>query len=137
MQLATVPLPGRELRGPLSLRSLAFTQVCQRIGAPAPYLRGLPPKLQLAVVNWSLSRQQSSALLRLAGDEVRAVAEADLRSHARRLVTFFLEEHGDLPVLDTEARFEVELADTVTGGELPRPLVGYLDLVLADGRSSS
>jgi hypothetical protein len=73
MAMTRVPLPGRTDSTPLALRELAFGQLCTKVGAPAPYLRTLPAKLQLAAMNWGLSRESSSALLRLAGNEVRAV----------------------------------------------------------------
>jgi hypothetical protein len=73
MALARVPLPGRDTGKPLPLREQAFGQLCQKIGAPAPYVRQLPVKLQVACMNWGLSRHQGNALLRLAGDEVRAI----------------------------------------------------------------
>jgi hypothetical protein len=41
--------------------------------------------------------------------------------------------HGDLPVVATEMRFEMELVEPDTGEVMPRKLVGYFDLVLADG----
>lgn len=73
MQLARVPFAGRDPGEPLPLRELAFSQLCTKLGAPAPYIRNLPVKLQVACVNYGLTRQRSPALLRLAGDEVRAV----------------------------------------------------------------
>ena len=73
MAIAPVPLPGRPPIGPVPLRELAFTQLCQRIGAPASYIRNLPGKLQLANMNWGITREQQPALLRLGGGEVRAV----------------------------------------------------------------
>jgi len=73
MQLVRVPFAGRDPGEPLALRELAFSQLCNKIGAPAPYIRGLPPKLQTACINYGLSRRDGAALLRLAGDEVRAV----------------------------------------------------------------
>lgn len=73
MHLVPVPLPGRPQSGPVALRELAFTQIAQRIGAPPGYIRELPPKLQIANMNWGLTREPRPALLRLAGGEVRAV----------------------------------------------------------------
>jgi hypothetical protein len=73
MALARVPLPGRDVGEPLRLRELAFKQLCERIAVPAPYVRGLPAKLQVACVNWGLAQADQNALLRLAGGEVRAV----------------------------------------------------------------
>lgn len=73
MQLVRVPFAGRDPGEPLPLRELAFAQLCTKIGAPAPYIRALPPKLQIACLNYGLSREKSPALFRLAGGEVRAV----------------------------------------------------------------
>lgn len=73
MELVPVPLPGRPHRDPLALRDLAFGQLCQRVGAPAPYLKSLPAKLQIANVNWGLATKKASAMLRCAGNEVRAI----------------------------------------------------------------
>lgn len=73
MQLAPVPLPGRPTSPPIAVRELAFAQLAQRIGAPSAYLKGLPAKLQMACVNYGLTREKQSAVLRLAGNEVRAI----------------------------------------------------------------
>jgi hypothetical protein len=45
MQLVRIPFAGRDPGEPLPLRELAFSQLAQKIGAPAPYLRELPAKL--------------------------------------------------------------------------------------------
>jgi Domain of unknown function (DUF932) len=73
MQLVPVPLPGAKLTRPLALREHAFGQLCQKLDAPAAYVRELPAKLQMACVNWALTQRQQGALLRVAGDEIRAV----------------------------------------------------------------
>ena len=73
MELVRIPFAGREVGTPLALREHAFGQLCTKVGAPANYLRTLPPKLQIANVNWGLSQKRAPALLRLAGDEVRAI----------------------------------------------------------------
>jgi hypothetical protein len=73
MQLVRVPFAGRDVGEPLALREQAFSQLCSRFGAPAPYIRTLPPKLQIACMNYGLTQDKSAALLRLAGGEVRAV----------------------------------------------------------------
>jgi hypothetical protein len=73
MALMPVPFDGRLDGEPMPLRELAFSQLCAKIGAPPAYVRDLPARLQLACVNWGMVRQQSSALLRLARGEVRAV----------------------------------------------------------------
>ena len=61
------------MRGPLPLRDLAFTQLCQRIGAPAGFIRELPEALQLTNMNWRLQVEERSARLRLSNGEVRGV----------------------------------------------------------------
>ncbi len=73
MAIAPVPLPGREPMQPMPLRELAFSQLCTRIGAPPSYIRDLPAKLQMANMNFGMTKERQSALLRLAGGEVRAV----------------------------------------------------------------
>lgn len=73
MAIAPVPLPGRDVGGRFPLRELAFSQLCQRIGAPPAYVRTLPAKLQVANMNFGMTREKQSALLRLAGGEVRAI----------------------------------------------------------------
>ena len=73
MVLAPVPLLGRSPMTPIPLRELAFSQLCTRIGAPPAYVRELPPKLQTACMNYGLTREKQSALLRVGGGEVRAV----------------------------------------------------------------
>lgn len=73
MAIAPVPLPGRLPMAPVPLRELAFTQLCTRVGAPPGYIRNLPAKLQVANMNWGITREQQPALLRLGGGEVRAI----------------------------------------------------------------
>ncbi len=73
MVLAPVPLLGRSPMSPVPLRELAFSQLCTRIGAPPAYIRELPAKLQIANMNWGMTREKQSALLRVGGGEVRAV----------------------------------------------------------------
>lgn len=73
MAIAPVPLPGREVGTRYPLRELAFSQLCNRIGAPPAYLRALRAKLQMANVNFGMTRETQSVLRRLAGGEVRAV----------------------------------------------------------------
>ncbi len=73
MQLTRVPFDGRPEGDPLNLRELAFGQLCTKLGAPANYIRSLPARLQVANVNWGLVQQNTPALLRLAGGEVRAI----------------------------------------------------------------
>lgn len=73
MQLIAVPFRGRETSPPLALREHAFKQLCEKIGAPSAYLREVPAKLQIANVNFGMSKKTSPAMLRIAGDEIRAV----------------------------------------------------------------
>lgn len=73
LALAPLPVPGARVRGPYHLRNRAFSQLCAKIDAPAPYLKKLPAKLQLAALNWGASRSDGEALLRLAGGEARAM----------------------------------------------------------------
>lgn len=68
-----MPLPGREDTAPLALRELAVSQLCAKANAPAPYVRTLLSKLQMACMNWGLGQEPQNALLRLADNEVRAV----------------------------------------------------------------
>ena len=73
MVVAPVPLLGRSPMIPIPLRELAFSQLCTRIGAPPAYVRELSPKLQTACMNYGLTKEKQSALLRVGGGEVRAV----------------------------------------------------------------
>lgn len=73
MALAPILFIGRDPVSQRPLRELAFNQLCSRVSAPPAYVRTLPAKLQLACMNFGLSREKQPALLRLAGDEVRAV----------------------------------------------------------------
>ncbi len=73
MVLAPVPLLGRSPMPAVPLRELAFSQLCTRVGAPPAYVRELPPKLQTACMNYGLTKEKQSALLRVGGGEVRAV----------------------------------------------------------------
>jgi hypothetical protein len=73
MAIAPVPLPGRDVSARFPLRELAFSQLCTRVGAPPAYVRTLPAKLQIACMNYGMTKERQSALFRLAGGEVRAV----------------------------------------------------------------
>ena len=75
--LAAIPVPGRPNHGLLPMRKAAFRHLASAIGAPADYLLGLPAKLATACISTGLQRldpKNTSKLLRLANDEVRAVA---------------------------------------------------------------
>lgn len=56
-----------------------------------------------------------------------------LEAKGQALVRAFLNVHGDLSVVGVEQRFEVDIEDPETGESLPRPLVGYFDLVVREG----
>ena len=58
----------------------------------------------------------------------------DLEKHAERLVQCFLNRYAELPVEDTEARFDLELIDPDTGEVMPRTMLGYFDFILNDRR---
>ena len=70
-------------------------------------------------------------------DEVRLGkwTPGDLRDHAGRLVRCFLEQHGEMEVEGTETRFELNLYDPDSGECMERPLIGYFDLYLGEGRA--
>lgn len=72
-ELAEIPIPGRAASEPLLLRDLAFSQLCTKLGVPTAYVRELPAKLQAANLNYALATHQESAMLRLAGDHIRAI----------------------------------------------------------------
>lgn len=61
-------------------------------------------------------------------------ARAQLAAEADRLVRVFLAEAGDLPVIESEVRFDFVVRDPTTGEEMPRPLIGFFDAELANGR---
>jgi CRISPR/Cas system-associated exonuclease Cas4 (RecB family) len=58
---------------------------------------------------------------------------AALEEEGERLVRHFVEEMGQLPVVETEVRFDFLLVDPDTGEQLPRALVGFFDAELANG----
>lgn len=60
---------------------------------------------------------------------------ASLEAKGQALVACYLAKHGDMEVVRVEQRFEIDLFDPATGEVLPRPLLGYFDLVVADGDS--
>jgi putative RecB family exonuclease len=76
----------------------------------------------------------------LTADLTAGMAEATIRwknttpdaleAEARALLAFYLADHGELPVAEVEAPFELELKDPATGEVVGRPLTGYFDLVL-------
>jgi CRISPR/Cas system-associated exonuclease Cas4 (RecB family) len=56
-----------------------------------------------------------------------------LRAEADLLVRAFLAARGELPVKETEVRFDLAIVDPETGEEMRRPLVGYVDMELVTG----
>jgi hypothetical protein len=73
-RFALRPLAGHE--PPRELRSTAFSMLCNRLGAPAEFIRDrLPEPLQLATLNYLMAQGEKpgSATLRLRGDEVSAI----------------------------------------------------------------
>lgn len=73
MDIAALPYVGRDPGAPLALREQAFDQLGARCAFPGTYLRALPIKLAIAAVNYHLTRDRKPALLRTAGNEVRAI----------------------------------------------------------------
>lgn len=74
--LAPVPVPGARNLGPYKMRNTAFRQLCSRINVPSDYMLRLPPKLQLANLNWALTHDDAAkrdGKLRLAGNQARAL----------------------------------------------------------------
>jgi hypothetical protein len=72
-QFALVPLTRHH--PPKALRNNGFTNLMNRIGAPADFIRRLPAPLQLANVNYLMGEhdESTSATLRLRGEQVAAV----------------------------------------------------------------
>lgn len=73
---APVPVPGARSHGPFKFRNTAFRRLCQRISVPSDYMLRLPPKLQLACLNYALMHDDGAkrdGKLRLAGDQARAL----------------------------------------------------------------
>lgn len=56
-----------------------------------------------------------------------------LEAEAERLVRVFIDAYGELAVKETEVRFDLLVIDPDTGEQMPRPLIGYLDMELAAG----
>ncbi len=77
--IAPLAVPGRTspVDRPLPLRRQGFMHLCQRIGAPSDYLRQLPAKYQIQLMNHGLLSAGKSAsqgaLVRTVGGEVRAL----------------------------------------------------------------
>lgn len=95
MALMPVPFDGRLDGQPMLLRELAFSQLCTKIGAPSAYVRELPARLQLACVNLGVVRQEAPALLRLAGNEVRAIVSERYAAADDALILEILSEVFD------------------------------------------
>lgn len=65
---------GASAPAPISLRRMAFGQLCERVRVPAGYVATLPPKLQIACMNWAMSHGEAgTALVRRAGGDARAI----------------------------------------------------------------
>lgn len=56
-----------------------------------------------------------------------------LQAEGARLVRLFIEQKGDLPVIESEVRFDFVIVDPDTGEQMPRPLLGYFDAELVTG----
>lgn len=56
-----------------------------------------------------------------------------LDEEGERLVRLFMHEKGELPVVESEVRFDFVIIDPGTGEQTARPLVGYFDAELANG----
>lgn len=78
-------------------------------------------------------RADLAAALSVGGFAWRAETTESLVAEAERLVRSFLATHAELPVLETEVPFELDLVDPETGEILPRRLIGYLDFELQTG----
>lgn len=103
MELAQIPYAGRHVLPPVSLREHAFAQLTARIGAPASYVRELPPKLAMACVNFGLTNHERPALLRTAGDAVRAIVSDRYAALDDALVLEILDETLTLAGLQRDA----------------------------------
>lgn len=57
----------------MALRANAFAQLCTKLRVPGRFARELPDDLLADTMNWALTRYGGTLLLRLAGDQVRAV----------------------------------------------------------------
>ena len=82
----------------------------------------------LRILRADLGAALASPDYRVDGNEA-----ATLLAEAEKLLALFLAHLDDLEVVTVEERFELHLLHPDTGEPLPRPLVGFLDLVLADG----
>ena len=81
--LVTVPMEGRTSQS-FPLRRHAFSQLCNRVGAPSDYIRKLPTKLQMINLNHGLQRVEDSKgnLVRLANGEARAILSQGERGYS-------------------------------------------------------
>jgi putative RecB family exonuclease len=64
----------------------------------------------------------------------RDTTPTDITAEAQRLVRLFVETSGEMAVKETEVRFDFVIIDPRSGEQMPRPLIGYLDAELVDGR---
>lgn len=101
--LATIPMPGRENKL-VPLRAHAFSQLCQRVGAPPSYVSKLPAKLQMACLNHGIQHESSenSNLVRLADGQARALVSDRFAA---------LDNHVVLDVLESTFKAAGRLGD--------------------------
>ncbi len=113
-ELAELPLLGREPREPLLLRELAFSQLCTKLGVPTGYVRDLPAKLQVANLNYALSRHDEPAMFRLAGNQVRAIVSERYSAVDDHVLLELVSESLDRAGLRNEAMVRATAVGTHT-----------------------
>lgn len=102
--IAPIPAPGRS-QHLIPLRRHAFSQLCERAGAPPQYIRKLPVKLQMACMNHGMRQMDEkhrAGTLRLAGGSARAVLSDRYAA---------LDDHLVLDVMETTLRAAGMLGD--------------------------
>lgn len=114
MELAAIPFAGRLVPPPLAFREHAFAQLATRVGAPASYVRELPPKLAMACMNFGLARHDKPALLRLAGNSVRAIVSERYAALDDALVLEVIDETIRHAGLQNDALARVVAVGTTT-----------------------
>ena len=77
-----------------------------------------------------------SAALAYPGVKWKGDTHESLLADAEKLLRLFVEKYGELPVVETEVRFDMPVVDPDTGETMPRPCIGYFDLELHDGTIS-
>jgi len=106
-ELAMAPDTGALMVGGnerLSLRDHAFSQIATRLQIPAPYLRRCEPELRSRNVNRWLREEDRDVLLRVEGEEVRAVLSAGYRTVNHLDILGWLESRLGA---DTPVRYEL------------------------------